>query len=740
MVPAFLFALQVAASSGEGAGVSGTIASSANGRPILGSTITAVEAKKTGFSDRDGHYTIFGLSAGSHTLSVRALGHLPYSLRVILPASGVLDVSVVLQEVPARLTPVLILKSPVGPPRRPLDGRQLVDLDPAHDSPLAEHPLLAEPNVLRALAGGAVTVAAEAPGGLHVKGGSSDQTSFTVDGAPYFNPYHVSDLMGAINTDALGGARLDATHSDAAALSGTLATFTRTPSAHFGMRGAVSTSHARFTVDAPIAGGSTLMLAGRSAFPAPFAPATDPVFVRGTSRDGVAKLTSRLRGGTLTALWMQNADQFGVATVPIDDPIGFRERNAFQWGSSLGSLQWRGAPHGDSLVAMAWRSTTEVEGVWATALVASNRADIGAQVSLAHDQGGDSWRLGARLERPHLQYEASDSSAQLTYASRTPLATVFASGERAIQATLGLGVNGSVILYEGRLYAAPGVYVRWAPRTNLQVVALVSRAQQFAQSVRNPESVVGNVFPADLFVGAQRGVLPVAHSREGSLSVAWDPSASLSFGLLGYRRRLTGVAMIAATEAGPFARRGVPVGTSEVTGGSANLSIAQPRWQAVARVGAQDVRHEYGLRRFRPSFGARMNAEGGVTYTAAARTVLRVGVSWQGARRVTPAYGVLEWESCNLRDRGCEFAGTPTIDPSRVGSLRAPAYARVDLGFRRTLSLSLGGRSGEIGLFGTYSNLLGHYNVLTYLITDGLRSPIEMRPASPLVVGLDWRF
>ena len=47
-----------------------------------------------------------------------------------------------------------------------------------------------------------------------------------------------------------------------------------------------------------------------------------------------------------------------------------------------------------------------------------------------------------------------------------------------------------------------------------------------------------------------------------------------------------------------------------------------------------------------------------------------------------------------------------------------------------------------MALFATYSNLLSRHNLLTYARdpVSGARVPIELRPASPLVVGLDGRF
>jgi hypothetical protein len=46
-----------------------------------------------------------------------------------------------------------------------------------------------------------------------------------------------------------------------------------------------------------------------------------------------------------------------------------------------------------------------------------------------------------------------------------------------------------------------------------------------------------------------------------------------------------------------------------------------------------------------------------------------------------------------------------------------------------------------LALYGTFTNLLARSNVLT-VATDstGRRTPIEMRPRAPLIVGLDWRF
>jgi hypothetical protein len=104
--------------------------------------------------------------------------------------------------------------------------------------------------------------------------------------------------------------------------------------------------------------------------------------------------------------------------------------------------------------------------------------------------------------------------------------------------------------------------------------------------------------------------------------------------------------------------------------------------------------------------------------------------------------GPFEWEACNLLDRGCEFAGSPTIERDALGGAALPLYLRVDLGARRHWHARVAGRDAGLALFGTVTNLFGRRNVLTYA-TDpdtGARTEIEMLPIAPLVVGVDLWF
>jgi hypothetical protein len=143
-----------------------------------------------------------------------------------------------------------------------------------------------------------------------------------------------------------------------------------------------------------------------------------------------------------------------------------------------------------------------------------------------------------------------------------------------------------------------------------------------------------------------------------------------------------------------------------------------------------------------PEYGTPHLLDAGVILFPTARSSVRLGVVAGWGRRTTGVVGGLEWESCNLLDRGCEFAGTPQQTGLRPGAVNLPGYARVDLGFRHHWHVGLGAREVVVGVFGTVTNLLGRANLLTVAAdpVSGDRVPVEMRPLAPLVVGLDWRF
>ena len=733
------------ASLQSGAAIAGTVRDGESGRPLAGATVMVDDSDRLATTAEDGRYEVSNLPSGPHRLVVRALGHASYALHAVVPRAGILEVNVVLQPLTLRL-PIVEVRRDRRDAGRAIDGLRDGRLRSARAADLDRDPQLAEPDFLRAIAGGDVVAAAERPGGLHVRGGSTDQTVYTIDGVPVFNPYHTSELMGGWNTDAFDGATLATDAPGVSSLSGAVQLTSKSPGEVVSSRGGASTTHVRFAVDGPLGIGSAgFLVSGRAAWPAFLAPANDANFVRGASADWLAKVESKWGGGVIRLLATHSADQVHVSPRrPIAGAEEWTgERNQYDWSSGTAALQWNGRIGRDSLAVSSWRSTTGAGASWGTTpvLLASRRTDHGLQATWSRRSSSTTSQSGLRFEDSRISYTVTDDqhvSADLRTAA--PLLTAFGDLQRAIGATVRLDLGASAMLFGGRGYLSPSVRGRWSLTDQLALSASLARRHQFAQSLRNTESAVGYVFPADLPVGAQRGVVPVAVSDERSLSVDYTPATGIRAAISGYVREMHGLALVAPVEDAPFLRGSPVSGAATARGVSAEAEVRDERYVVVARFARQRVRYSAGDARYVPEFAARALADGGVTVFPAPSLMLRLGVTAALGRSVTPATGSFEWESCNLKDRGCEFAGSPRAEPSRLASLRAPDYIRLDLGFRKQGHVRFGSRHADVALFGTFSNVFDRFNVLTYGLVNGVPQGIDMRPQSPLVIGLDWRF
>jgi hypothetical protein len=292
------------------------------------------------------------------------------------------------------------------------------------------------------------------------------------------------------------------------------------------------------------------------------------------------------------------------------------------------------------------------------------------------------------------------------------------------------------------LYVSPRANVRWSPSLRWSLSPSNARTHQLAQSLRNQESVAGNVFPADLYLSASRDGVPVARSDQAALAVDFRPAPGVRAAAHAWTRALDGLLLVAPASGQPFAAGHYLTGSGSARGAALELSFAGARYGAVASYGLQRLALEYQDGRYVPEHGTSHVLEGGVIAFPGATWQARLGAAASFGRRSTAVAGALEWEACNLVDHGCEFGGSPTHDGETLGGSLLPAYLRVDLGLRKHWHVRVAGRDASIALFGTVTNVFARANLLTYARDPltGERTGVEMRPLSPLVVGLDWRF
>lgn len=745
------------AAHAAGPSVTGTVKDGESGAPLAGAVVSFLDIGRSALTDAEGRYLLHEIPAGSQHVEVRRAGYAPRLLLALVPREGTLEIDVVLRTEPVILRAIEVRAA------LPIPGLEGGDSTAFPDRALSlaavrHHPLLSEPDVLQAAGGGEVGLSPESPSGIHVRGGTSDQVAYLLDGIPVLSPYHSAGIFGAWNPDAIS--RLDLPTSTASpaspdALSGVMSATTRAPGPELHTQASVSTTQARFTIDGPLGHrGAGYLFSLRSASPGLLVRGEDPAYLRGEGGDWLAKVESPLFGGRLSLVGFGSGNELAANAGPAagQEPGAVVRRHAFTWSSrSLGGGWSRGL--GGGVVSFrAWSAAGDAGAIWrardsAPERLASTRRDAGMVASFELAGERNTTALGMRAEQRRTSYHlapVSGNGRSVDFRVRTPVWAAFAGRRQGLsrRSEVEISLTGSVVA--GTPYFSPSVRLRWRPTAALSVTGGYARRHQFAQSLRNPESVVGNVFPVDLYVGAgdDGAGVPVARSNLGTIGLEYRPAAHTRIGAYGWVRDFDGLALVAPRDADPFATSGFLRGSGRAAGIALEAAAAGTRYGLVASYSLQQVRLAYGDSSYVPDHGAPHTLRAGIMVLPTAHSTIRVGLTSVLGRRTTAVPGPFEWEACNLGDRGCEFAGSPSERSEPLGATTLPGYLRIDVGLRQQFPLRLGGRSGMLAVFGTVSNLLGRKNVLTVVVdpSTGRRRPIHMLPRSPLVVGIDWRY
>lgn len=733
--------------------VAGTVRDAVSDEPVAGALVTLTDLNRAVATDADGRYLLPHVPAGPQHLAVRLIGYNQRTMHALVPRQGRLEINIALQPRPVLLRAVDV--------RAPPSVAGLEDIDRAANpdrgmsiAAVRHHPLLAEPDVFQALGGGTVQLRPESPSGIHLRGGSSDQTAYLLDGIPVFSPYHAAGSFSAWNPDAVAQVHVSTAApppSVPGAVAGAVEAVTLTPGSRLRVQGGVSTTQARVTADGPLgAKGAGYLVSGRIGLASALAPTDEASYLRDETSDWMAKLEAPAFGGRLWLLaYVGDNEIEASAAAQSDQPAPDPARNAFEWrGRSLGA-GWSRAFSSAVLRIHGWSAAGDAGARWgvttaSSTSLASSRRDEGVLATVEHRSGPASTLVGLRLESSRTSYHLRPDSGTgfpMAVTARTPVATGFMLHERPLGPSVGLEVGASLTTAGGSVYPGPRARLRWRAWEPLTFSASYARLHQFAQSFRNAESVVGNVFPADLFVGAGSAVVPVARSDLGVLAAEFRPFGGVRFGVQAYARGVDGVVLVAPRDGEPFATGAIVVGSGTARGVALDAAVGTARYGVVASYGWQRVRYAYGDSSYVPEHGAAHVFEAGVIVFPTATLSIRLGGVGAVGRRATAVTGGFEWEACNLLDRGCEFGGSP-LATGALGATALPAYFRVDLGVRKHWHIDVAGVDASIALFATVTNVFGRRNVLTYSRdpSTGEIMEIEMRPLAPLVVGLDWRF
>ena len=735
---AVLLTLQVAQ-----AGVTGTVRDELTGAPLAEAWVTLSEVDRHVLTGADGRFRFVGLAPGPHHVTIRRQGFRDRTLHALVPRSGFVELSVALQPLPLELAGLVVEQ------RMAIRGAERLDPDASSESvslgAVRNHPLLAEADVFRVLEGGDVASLPESHGGLHVRGGAASHTSFELDGIPILGPLHAAGLFSAWNPDALSSVTLDSsTGGVLPSLSGTVSGATKSPGEDLHGSTVLSTTQARISVDGPFLERGGFVFSARGGLPSGVVPPKDPAKIRGEAGDLLGKLELSALGGDVEMLAYGSENELNsgaIADLPSGGPVG--PRNRFEWSTRALGAVWARDIDRASLEVRIWdsRASGAVALERDSTALHNRRVERGVSATwMRRGEADGALRLGVRLSRGTTEYE---STARSSFSSEGGLTTGTASVGFETALASGVRLEGEVLVAGSTLgvHSAPRLVLAIRPAAAWALSVSTSRRHQFAQSLRNEESLLGTVFPTDLFVSAGSDDVPVARADEVAARAEYRPASGLTVGARLYARRLESVVFVATRTGTLFSTGAFDVGSADITGLSLDGALSGSRYGVVADYAAQSVRNRVPGQSYVPSYAPTHRAQAGVVLHPTATLSVRMSHTAIWGRSSTALVGPVEWESCNLLDGGCELAGAPSHDTD-LGGVSPGTYQRTDLGVRKHWHLGLGGRDSMLAVYGTVTNLFSRSNVMTLTVDSatGAQETVDMLPFAPLVLGLELVF
>jgi TonB-dependent Receptor Plug Domain len=706
-------------------------------------------------TDSAGGYRLTGLSAGPHQLRFVREGYDTLDLGVLVAESSVSRIDVDLVPRPVRLRTLQVTALSQRPQAARSDEAELgrTRLD---DDWLARRQA-GDGDPLRALADApGVQAGREGTAALHVRGGGGADNLVLLDGIPLYSAVHFGGASSAINPDLLAGADLHAGVTPARYgehLAGVLELETRDAGPDpFAARGAFDRMDVRqgFSGYVP-ALGTGLALAARTTYRSSLA--NESYGAESLDGSGYGDLlgvaTGTLGGGRLRLLSFYSGNRLAFPSVD-DYGDGYGDEtgegvpflhNDIRWNSWSEGATWRATAGGLQLQTAAWAAGSSAQIAWGGAegpeQLRSTLAEVGlsARAAWPGDDGGTS--VGFSLVRPDARYSVSGAGG-LSLSAAPLVGSVFA--ERQWRPAAGLLVSAGL--------RAGSDFARWAgleprlsvvaePDTRTRIGVGAGRSHQVLQSVVNDASPLGLVLGAELPVAAGAGGLPVARADQLEAFAGRRLAAGLDLSLSAYVRRSEGIVLGALSTRDFFPGDSLVVGRGEARGVSGALELARGPVNARASVTLASNVRAAGSTRYNAGYGHGTTLGLDASYRMQRDTRLLLRFRGGAHDPSSVAEAGFDWEP---GAQSGELAGTPVILPGAVNAQRLPAYARLDLGFRRDWHLPAVGRGTVLTTGIAVANALDQGNVLGLVATEqGGIQALQGLPRT-LEVEVGWRF
>ena len=279
----------VGISYGQGGTIQGTI-KMADGTPLPGATVSIEGTTTSTTTDRNGAYSLSGITRGMVMLIVTLDGFKQAKKEVVVSPAMTIVIDIDLEMAPLSEESVVEAERPLLSTAEKVSE---VTLTPQQIETL---PSLGEKDIFRALQLlPGISGSQESSSGLFIRGGTPDQNLITYDG---FTIYHVDHLFGyfsAFNMEAVREVRLSkgGYESKYVGRLSSIMELTGKPGGGEGFHGSGGLSLLSFNglLEAPLLGKGSFILAGRQSFQSPLYDSILGMFTENTTAQG------RFRGG-----------------------------------------------------------------------------------------------------------------------------------------------------------------------------------------------------------------------------------------------------------------------------------------------------------------------------------------------------------------------------------------------------------------------------------------------------------
>jgi hypothetical protein len=203
----FLLLLTTSRNFAQNASISGFVAGVQNGESLIGANVYFKEISEGASTNTSGYYVIPDIPPGNYTIICSYIGYAEYRKRIRLRPKENLRLNITLSPLLIETESINIVADSVRTSIKLFDKAiSKINLSPAE---IKQMPAVAEADLLRTLQSlpGILSIS-DYSSEIYVRGGTSDQNLFLIDGADVYNPEHAFGLFSTFNTDAIKNAEI----------------------------------------------------------------------------------------------------------------------------------------------------------------------------------------------------------------------------------------------------------------------------------------------------------------------------------------------------------------------------------------------------------------------------------------------------------------------------------------------------------------------------------------------------